>query len=383
MKHSLFNIHDVVLFITATLCLILALCQSFHPAKSRIEKILLLAFLFDIALGIGSVLLFWQATLKIHPVLDNYLVPYLLFCSLLLKGPLLYCYVSAATSPAYRITRADAIHLLPLVIYFFAIAINYPLTSVVRTDFQPDKLTHILSVYEWHSLKTIPLLYAAIALHKLHGVNRQAQPDTYPPTLGHHWLVILVWGSLLNWSWSLGTHFLGFFWGASAADLFGIFDNYITSGLISALLVYSIVHINKELTRRSSPPDSEFHIDTYPIEKIIQSMEIEKLYLNPRLNIERLAEHINIPYRDVSTLINKHFQVNFNEYVNLYRINEAKRLLTDTQFSNLTINEIYAQAGFNSKSAFHRFFSRLVGVSPTEFRKLASESARANYRTAI
>ncbi len=383
MKHSLFNIHDVVLFITATLCLILALCQSFHPQKSRIEKVLLITFLFDTALGIGSVLLLWQPTLKIHPVLDNYLVPYLLFCSLLLKGPLLYCYISAVTTPAYRLTRADVVHLLPLVIYFSAIAINYQLTSVVRADFQADKLPHILSTYEWHSVKTIPLLYAVMALHKLHGFNRQSQPNASTPILGYHWLVILVWGSLLNWSWSLGTHFLGFFLGASAADIFGIFDNYITSGLISALLVYSIAHTNNELTRRTPTPAGEFYVDAYPIEKIIQSMEIEKLYLNPRLNIERLAEHINLPYRDVSTLINKHFHVNFNEYVNLYRINEAKRLLADTQLSNLTINEIYAQAGFNSKSAFHRFFSRLVGVSPTEFRKLASESARGNYRTAI
>ncbi len=383
MKHSLFNIHDVVLFITATLCLILALCQCFYPNKSRLEKALLIAFLFDIALGIGSVLLLWQPTLKIHPVLDNYLVPYLLFCSLLLKGPLLYGYVSAVTTPAYRLTRADLIHLLPLVIYFFAIAINHLFTSATRMDFQADKLTHILSAYEWHSVKAIPLLYAVMALHRLHGFRRQSLLQISTPILGYRGLVILVWGCLLNWSWSLGTHFLGFFWGASTADIFGIFDNYITSGLISALLVYSLAHINNELTCRAPAPGGELYVDTYPIEKIIQSMEIEKLYLNPRLNIERLAEHINLPYRDVSTLINKHFHVNFNEYVNLYRINEAKRLLADAQSSNLTINEIYAQAGFNSKSAFHRFFSRLVGVSPSEFRKLASESAKANYRPAI
>ena len=73
--------------------------------------------------------------------------------------------------------------------------------------------------------------------------------------------------------------------------------------------------------------------------------------------------------------------MNFNEFVNLHRINEAKRLLADTQLFNLSINEIYTQAGFNSKSAFHRFFSRLVGVSPTEFRKLSAASIKTN-RTA-
>ena len=61
------------------------------------------------------------------------------------------------------------------------------------------------------------------------------------------WLDILVWGTLFNWSWSLGTHLLGFYLGASIADKFGILDNYFTSGLISALLVYSLVHANKQL----------------------------------------------------------------------------------------------------------------------------------------
>ena len=112
-------------------------------------------------------------------------------------------------------------------------------------------------------------------------------------------------------------------------------------------------------------------------------MEVEKLFLNPRLNIERLAEHINVPYREVSALINQHFHTNFNEYINLYRINEAKRLLSDSQFLNVPINEIYAQAGFNSKSAFHRFFSRLVGISPTEFRKLSIKTIKKDYTPAV
>ena len=166
---------------------------------------------------------------------------------------------------------------------------------------------------------------------------------------------------------------------------FGIFDNYITSALISALFAYSLVHINKQLsnTLNSPLPPYEINAEKHIIEKIIHCMEVEKLFLNPRLNIDRLAEHINLPYREVSTLINKHFHLNFNEYVNLYRINEAKRLLSDSQLLNVPINEIYVQAGFNSKSAFHRFFSRLVGVSPTEFRKLSSTTTKTSFTTLV
>ncbi len=378
MKMSLFNIHDVTLFITVTLCLFLATFQFFYPDKNRIAKYFLLVFLIDIAIGVGAVLLLWQPAIKIHPLIDSYAIPYLLFGSLLLKGPLLYCYVAAATTPDYRFESFNIFHLMPFVIYFLVLAITSHNTGNIHA--YSDKLTRILSFYEWHSVKIIPLVYALMATHKLYQHRKvlTTQASSFSP--GILWLDILVWGTLFNWGWSLGTHILGFYLGASVADKFGILDNYITSGLISALLVYSLIHTNRQLSVNmdSRTMFPELNTEGKIVEKIIHCMEVEKLFLNPRLNIERMAEHINLPYREVSALINKHFHVNFNEYVNFYRINEAKKLLSDTQFINVPINEIYAQAGFNSKSAFHRFFSRLVGVSPTEFRKLSAAAMKTN-----
>ncbi len=383
MKLSLFNIHDVALFITFTLCLFLVLFQFSYPDKNKIAKYFLLFFLIDIAVGIGAILTLWQPAIKIHPLLDNYIFPYILFGSLLLKGPLLYGYVSAVTTPDYRLTRFDLIHLTPIVVYFLVLITTHDNAS--SAQLHSDKLTRTLSIYEWHSVKIIPLMYAMMAAYKLLQHHRYHEIQYPGFSSGAGWLDILVWGALLNWAWSLLTHLLGFYLGASVADSFGILDNYITSGLISTLLTYSLIHANKQL---SSPINSngllrEINTDERIVEKIIYCMEVEKLFLNPRLNIERMAEHINTPYREVSALINKHFHVNFNEYVNLYRINEAKRLLSDEKLFNLSINEIYAQAGFNSKSAFHRFFSRLVGVSPTEFRRSSANSIKTNYTAAV
>ena len=391
MKLSLFNIHDVALLITVTLCLLLAMFQFLYPDKNKIAKFFLLIFLLDIAIGIGAILMLWQPAIKINPLIDSYLIPYLLFSSLLLKGPLLYGYVCAVTTPDYRFTFFDAIHLLPIVIYFSLLALTSHNVGALHSH--SDKVIRTLSLYEWHSLKIIPLIYALMAVYKVLQYHQQSDNRAVHFSTSVLWLDILVWGTLFNWSWSLGTHLLGFYLGASIADKFGILDNYFTSGLISALLVYSLVHANKQLSMKVDSADNhrtdkksadsfiELTIEKQIVEKIVRCMEVEKLFLNPRLNIERMAEHIDVPYRDVSALINKYFQMNFNEFINLHRINEAKRLLADTQLFNLSINEIYTQAGFNSKSAFHRFFSRLVGVSPTEFRKLSAASIKTN-RTA-
>jgi AraC-like DNA-binding protein len=288
--------------------------------------------------------------------------------------------VLSISTQDYRLKAIDGIHLIPLIIYFLVLAIAGNDSNDVRMQMQSmDKFAAELSLYEWHYVKIIPLIYAFAAVHKAHGYrthlkNQHSNAAAEAPV----WLDILTWGFLINWGWSLGAHVLGIYLGAQFADKFGIVDNYITSGLISALLVYGLVHTNKQLSATIDSRELfyERNPDNVVVEKIIHCMEVEKLFLNPRLNIERMAEHIKAPYREVSAILNQHFHANFNEFINLYRINEAKRLLSDAQLLNVPINEIYVQAGFNSKSAFHRFFNRLVGISPSEFRKLSVSSMR-------
>jgi AraC-like DNA-binding protein len=387
MKLSIFNIHDVVLFITITICLLLAVFQFFYPNKNKAAKYFLIAFFIDIAAGVGCVLMFWQPAIKISPIVDSRIIPYILFGSLLLKGPLLYGYVSSATTPDYRLRPTDFIHLIPIIIYFFSLSITSRNADSIHMHLQnSDKLTISLSLYEWHSVKIIPIIYAVIAAHKVHQYKKYSNNlNLHLSSHGHVWLDILAWGSLFNWAWSLGAHLLGIYLGAAVADKFGILDNYITSGFVNALLIYCLVYANKQLSANLESHELCYEKNTgnLTVAKIIHCMEVEKLYLNPRLNIERLAEHIKTPYRDVSVLINQHFHANFNEYINVYRINEAKRLLSDSQLLNMPINEIYAQAGFNSKSAFHRFFNRLVGISPTEFRKSSVKTVKKDCPAAV
>ena len=111
------------------------------------------------------------------------------------------------------------------------------------------------------------------------------------------------------------------------------------------------------------------------IQKVHTGMEVQKLYLKHNLNIEEFSKRIDLPIKDVSAVINKHYGTNFFEFMNKYRVEEAKRLLLDKNCAEMTVLDILLQAGFNSKSAFHRFFNRLVGVSPTEFRKQALQKA--------
>ena len=67
--------------------------------------------------------------------------------------------------------------------------------------------------------------------------------------------------------------------------------------------------------------------------------------------------------------MNQGFEMSFIEYVNGYRIAEAKRLLLEKEYQKHTVLEILLESGFNSKSAFNATFKKYTGNSPLQFRK--------------
>ena len=105
--------------------------------------------------------------------------------------------------------------------------------------------------------------------------------------------------------------------------------------------------------------------------KLISLMNQEKLYLNPSITINEIAQKLDIHPIYVSQIINEIFQQNFRDFVNKYRIEECKRLLTQEDH-HLNIMGIALDSGFNSKSAFNRAFKRHTGITPKEFKKSVS-----------
>jgi len=97
-------------------------------------------------------------------------------------------------------------------------------------------------------------------------------------------------------------------------------------------------------------------------------MTAKKPYLNPSLTIRKLAEKIKMNPRDLSVLINQHLNQHFFDFVNEYRIEEAKKILKNPEKKEFTVLEILYEVGFNSKSSFNTAFKKHTGFTPTQFR---------------
>lgn len=100
--------------------------------------------------------------------------------------------------------------------------------------------------------------------------------------------------------------------------------------------------------------------------KLYQAMENERLFLDSNLTLPQLAEHLETTSHRLSQCINQMFEQNFSEWLNGYRIQEAQRLLLETDNKILAIA---LESGFNSLSVFNPAFKRITGITPTQFRK--------------
>jgi AraC-like DNA-binding protein len=98
-------------------------------------------------------------------------------------------------------------------------------------------------------------------------------------------------------------------------------------------------------------------------------MADEKIFLDNELNLATVAEKLGISIHDASYLINEVTGSNFYNFINKFRVEEAKKLLTSAKMDKLNMLGIAFESGFNSKTSFNTAFKKLIGLSPSEYAK--------------
>jgi AraC-like DNA-binding protein len=98
-------------------------------------------------------------------------------------------------------------------------------------------------------------------------------------------------------------------------------------------------------------------------------MAHDKLYLDSELNLPQLAQSMEVSVHDLSYLLNDNIGMNFFQFINAHRVEEAKQLMLSDKHKHLNILGIAYSAGFSSKTTFNTAFKKQTGLSPSEFMK--------------
>ena len=105
------------------------------------------------------------------------------------------------------------------------------------------------------------------------------------------------------------------------------------------------------------------------IEKVM--MESDE-FLNPDFSVHRLAELVDSNVKYVSGFINDHYGKNFRSFINEYRVKVAcERLSNPDEWGHLTMQAIAESVGIKSSTNFIASFKKEVGLTPSQYRKMA------------
>lgn len=94
---------------------------------------------------------------------------------------------------------------------------------------------------------------------------------------------------------------------------------------------------------------------------------INENYPNSSLSVSSIAEEVGKHPNYLSMLFKEQTGANILEHLTAVRLENAKRLLSETNF---TIEQIAQKVGYTNAHTFTRIFKREEGVTPTQFRKM-------------
>lgn len=115
-------------------------------------------------------------------------------------------------------------------------------------------------------------------------------------------------------------------------------------------------------------------LDEDLLARIRELIDVQKLYQEPNCNRTTLARELNVPEGVLSRVINVRFGKSVPQLLNERRVEDAKRLLAET---DAAVKVIAVEVGFSSLASFNRVFKDMTGESPSAFRSLLSGSSKA------
>ena len=387
-KQVLFNFHDVILLITAYLCLLFALLVMTRKGQ-KTQNVLLAAFLLchaaipvDLLISFGEAFSPWIA--ERAPKLF-----YVFGGAYWLDAPILLWYTRSLLYKDFKFKRYDLLFLLPF-IYFVIDHLDYHnLTDLEKSTYiQGYSLftTELVDRVQSYIRELIRCVFFAICVLEVYRYRKRIRSEfSNIEKIDFIWLntIVISFTGLIFWQLLVMMSLemtLGFKIPMDY-EILGLTGNYATLAIISLLIFFSLSHsvvfegIERQALLEPSNVKAKKAVYTgEDIEKLKRYMEQEKPYLNSDLNINELAKLARINHRQLSVMMNHHFGKNFFEFVNFYRIEEAKNLLKSPDHQGMNVLDIMYEVGFNSKATFNTFFKKHTGETPSQYRKSTTSS---------
>lgn len=293
-------------------------------------------------------------------------------------GPLFYLYVLSLTTPGFILRKTHLLHFIPFGLSVLSWIPFYVHSAGTKMDMLTNDM--IRSPAQTNFIRAARLIHLLVYLVLISGLIKRHKRDI-KETFSAIDRIKLGWIGFLVLL--LASDVVGYFIltviGAAHPELYAA--RKIVFGLWKVVVVfligykgltqpeiYSSQDSKEDAERYRSSKLTQVQADDY-LKRITEYMESEKPYLENELTLSKLASQVDIGPRHLSQVINGRLNRNFFDFVNRYRIEEAKKLLVNLDKSQNSILDVAFDSGFNSKSSFNMIFKKYTTMTPSQFRK--------------
>lgn len=358
------SVLEIITIIAAFQLMMLAVVLITKSSINRLSNRILTGFLVSNSLLLIFFLLSVMNVAKLPVIAVFY---YLL-------APMIYLYVKSMCINHYRLRPGSALHasvFLVMLVYVIAKALFFE----DRLGEDGEYLEYILSQLILHVQIAA---YIVASFHTIYTYRKDIKEHySSVEKINLSWLLLIIGAFTIMWLTDLVSFGIDILVDGSGVVNYYLVVASVTINLLFAnYLVYKGMHQPDVFSGLMTPgkyagskiPDEE---SAEVVHQLKDFMQNHKPYLNPDLTIKDLSEHFNIHPKFLSQIINAQIGQNFYDFVNFYRIEEAKKMISQPKDEKMTILEILYEVGFNSKSAFNNAFKKNTGMTPSEFKRTA------------
>lgn len=304
----------------------------------------------------------------------------------LLIGPVVYFYTKSLLNVNFRMTRKHIIHFIPAILYGIYSLVVFVTDKLILDEyyFYADGRDKDLS--NWYQMTGLISMsfYLVLSLRHYSQYKRLVfDTVSYAETILFQWirnfmiaflgmLILRLLFFIINPDWG---QFGSQFWYYLS---FACVSYYISiNGFANAVKVSIIDHVKftqvnvfeeEDLLHDNTSSDAliEKELEDWK-SKLLELIEGQALYKNPRLTLSDVAKALETNTKLVSSVVNSGYQMNFNDFINHHRIEAIKKKLQNGEHKTTTLLGIALDCGFNSKATFNRAFKKSTELSPKDF----------------
>lgn len=312
---------------------------------------------------------------------------YLVDLSLLL-APLIFFYIKSTITPDFKLRDVSKWHFTPVLVYVF-VKVVILIYDANRDGFDEVQNGFLVVNLEWKYLNPIVflfktlqmLLYLAFSFQLLFQFREKVKhffANTYKLEL--NWLqnfliaysLLYLFNSVetvvneviidLSWTQEWWYYLL-----SGIAIIYVGVKGYFTR--LNELQSVEFASYKVPPSKNEIKPKNKIvsHQLEQRKETITAFFDQEKPYLNQELTLTGLAAMLNMSREELSDIINQGFDSRFNDFINGYRIEETKKMISDGKHKSYSLLGLAYEAGFNSKATFNRAFKKAESQSPSEY----------------